>query len=280
LIPNIPVNKSAQASHMSWVKSSETFFDTWKKLSPCMPKYLEFIALHKAEGLNLGNGFQHDLKLARQVQEGKVASREAGTAGLVALGKFYLHVALQLRPQEVEEAGSDDAALLKLAQKCAEEDFEPFVDNARELVSDYDPLLHKALEETSPWYEVDDGLFWQANFDVAAPAAFLHFLTAVGHGSGQGYVAGKAHVSPDQMARQIELVQEGLHSNDQTFEPARRAAEVVYTKWLEASSMPVKGDIKKILSEHGLIVSEDVHDANTLMPEPIRSETRQGVAMH
>jgi len=280
LIPNIPVNKSARASHMSWVKSSESFFETWKKLSPCMPKYAEFIALHKAEGLNLGNGFQHDLKLARQVQEGKVASREAGTAGLVALGKFYLHVALQLRPQEVEEAGSDDTALLKLAQKCAEEDFEPFVDNARELVSDYDPLLHKALEETSPWYEVDDGLFWQANFDVAAPAAFLHFLTAVGHGSGQGYVAGKAHVSPDQIPRQIELVQEGLHSNDQAFEPARRAAEVVYTKWLEASSMPVKGDIKKILSEHGLIVSEDVHDANTLMPEPIRSETRQGVAMH
>lgn len=280
LIPSIPVNKSAQASRMPWVKSSETFFDTWKKLSPCMPRYGEFIALHKAEGLTSGNGFQHDLKLARQSQDGKVASREAGEAGLVALGKFYLHVALQLRPQEVEEAGSDDRALMKLAQKCAEEDFEPFVENARKLVSDYDPLLHKALEETSPWYEVDDGLFWQASFDVAAPSAFLHFLTAVGHGSGQGRVDGKAYVSPDEMARQIELVREGLHSNDQAFEPARRAAEVVYSKWLEASSMPVKGDVKKILSEHGLIVSEDVHDANTLMPEPVGATVHERVAMH
>jgi len=279
LIPSIPVNKSARASQMSWVQSSESFFETWKKLSPCMPKYAEFIALHKAEGLTSGKGFQHDLKLARQSQDGKVASREAGEAGLVALGKFYLHVALQLRPQEVEEAGSDATALMKLAQKCAEEDFEPFVENARELVSDYDASLHKALEETSPWYEVDDGLFWQANFDVAAPAAFLHFLTAVGHGSGQGRVEGKTHVSPDQMARQVELVREGLHSNDQAFEPARIAAEMVYTKWLEASSMPVKGDIKKILSEHGLIVSQELHDANTLMPEPIPAVMHERVAM-
>ena len=58
--------------------------------------------------------------------------------------------------------------MLKLAQKVADEDFEPFVDNARELVSDYNSKLHKALEDTSIWYEVDDGLFWQANFDVAA----------------------------------------------------------------------------------------------------------------
>lgn len=264
LIPKVPANRSKKASGMPWVKSAEMFFDTWKKISPCMPKYAEFLALHKTQGgPTLGNGFVHDMKLARQVQNGKVASDEV----VAAIGKFYLHVAFQLRPLDVEKVGSDSTGLLKLAQKCAQEDFEPFVDNARELASDYDPALHRALEETSPWYEVDDGLFYQANFDVAAPSAFLHFLTAVGHGSGQGHVEGKAYTSPEQVARRVELVSEGLSSNDPAFEPARRAAEVVYEKWLEASAMPVKGDIKRILSEHGLLVTEAVHDSNKLMPE-------------
>jgi hypothetical protein len=271
LIPKMPANKEKHASRMPWVKSSEKFFDTWKKIAPAMPKYAEFLALHKsADGPSLGNGFVHDRKLVQRSQNGRVAANDEVVA---ALGKFYLHVALQLRPQEVEEAGSDDIGLLKLAQKCAEEDFEPFIDNARELVSDYNAGLHKALEETSPWYEVDDGLFYQANFDVAAPAAFNHFLTAAGHGSGQGHVSGKAHTSPKQVAKEVEMVWEGLNGEDPAFAPARRAAEMVYEKWLEASSMPVKGDIKTILSEHGLLVTEDVHDSNTLMPEPISAES-------
>jgi hypothetical protein len=256
---------------MPWVKSTERFFDTWKKIAPCMPKYAEFLALHKLEGVKLQNNVVQDLKLARNAQAGKVANEEV----IAALGKFYLSVALKLRPQAVEEAGSDNDALLKLAQKVADEDFEPFVDNARELVSDYNSKLHKALEDTSIWYEVDDGLFWQANFDVAAPSAFLHFLTAVGHGSGQGHTTGKAHTSPENVAREVELVRKGLEDGNPAFEPASRAAEVVYTKWLEASSMPVKADIKKILSEHGLLITEGVHDA-PLMPEPtetLKAET-------
>jgi len=235
-----------------------------------MPKYAEFLALHKdkVEVPDLGSDFQRDAQLAKQAQAGRVANDEV----VVALGKFYLHVALQLRPEAVEEASSDNAALLKVAQSCAEEEFEPFLASARELVSDYDPAMHKALEETSIWYEVDDDLFWHANFDVVAPSALLHFLTAVGHGSGQGHVQGKAHTSPERMARELELVREGLSNNDPAFEPARRAAQVVYDKWLEASSMPVKADIKKILCEHGLMVSEGTYDANTLMPEPVAPE--------
>jgi len=265
LIPQAPVNKNKPASDTPWVKSAESFFSTWKKLAPCMPQYMEFLACHKTGDAELlRGGFVHDLKLVSRQQGGKVASDEV----VAALGKFYLSVALQMRPLEVEEAGTDKDALLKLAQKCAEEDFEPFVDAARELVSDYDPKLHKALEDTSPWYEVDDGLFWQANFDAVAPAALGHFLTAVGHGSGQGHVDGKAHTSRKEVAREVEAVRQGLAGEDPAFEPARRAAEVVYAKWFEASSMPVKADIKKILSEHGLLVTLSVHDS-PLMPEPI-----------
>jgi hypothetical protein len=275
LIPKLPANKNKVASQMPWVKSAESFFETWKKVSPCMPKYAEFLALHKTtDGPTLGNGLMHDMKLARRAQNGRVAREEV----VAALGEFYLHVALQLRPQEVEAAGSDDFGLLKLAQKVAEEDFEPFVENARELVFDYDPALHKALENTSPWYEVDDGLFYQANFDVASPSAFLHFLTAVGHGSGQGHVGGKAHTSPEEVARQVEIVWDGMTSNDPAYEPARRAAEVVYDQWMEASSMPVKADIKKVLSERGLLITEALYDSNTLMPEPIFAAMPEVVA--
>lgn len=266
LIPKASGNAGKLRADTPWVKSSENFFTTWKKIAPCMPTYAEFIALHKKKGIDVGNGFVQDSKLARKALDGKVHAQDEV---LAALGKFYLHVAMQLRPQEIEAAGSDNAALLKVARSCAEEDLEPFIENARKLVSDYDPQLHKDLEATSTWYEVDDGLFWQANFDVAAPAAFQHFLTAVGYGSGQGRVEGKAHASPEEVARRTKIVQEGLSGSDPSFEPARRAAEVVYQKWLEASSMPAKASIKQLLSEHGLIVTLDVHDTNTLMPELI-----------
>jgi len=272
LIPKARINQNRRASDCDWVKSSESFFNTWKKVGPCMPKYAEFLAHHRDQGLDVGNGFLNDTKLAQKALGGKTHGNEKV---VVAIGEFFLQVASQLRPKEVEAAGSDSNALLKVAQKCAEEDFEPFIENARELVSSYDPKLHKALEETSIWYEVDDGLFWQANFDVAAPAAFLHFLTAIGHGSGQGYVEGKAHTSQKDITRQVELVREGLSGSDPAFEPARRAAEVTYTNWLEASSMPVKADIKKILSEHGLIVTKYVHDNNVLMPELMPEEAVQ-----
>merc|ERR1719356_2405193 len=172
-----------------------------------------------------------------------------------ALAEFYLAVAVKLRPAEIESAGSDSKALLQVAQKCAMEDFEPFVDKGRELITDYDPELHKALEETCPLYEVDDGLFWRANFDVAAPMEFHHFLTAVGHGSGQGWVNINGHTSPKEVPKQVAVARQGLIAGDPAFEPARRASELVYKKWLEASSMPVKSTISRILMEYGLLVS-------------------------
>lgn len=82
---------------------------------------------------------------------------------------------------------------------------------------------------------------------------------------------GTAHTSLENVAREVELVR---NSGDPALEPASPAAEVVYAKWLEASSMPVKADIKKILSEHGLLITEGVHDAQ-LMPEPAETLRRR-----
>jgi len=124
-----------------------------------------------------------------------------------------------------------------------------------------------ALEETSPFYEVDMDLFWHANFDVAAPAEFQHFVTALGHGSGYHGVQDHAHVSKEKKAKIIEDAWKGLLSDDAMMEPARRAAIMTYDKWLEASSIPVKGTISQTLMEHGLLVSLDVYEGKKLLPE-------------
>jgi len=268
LIPKVPANQKKQASEMPWVKSSESFFQMWEKVKPCMPKYEAFLQTHTGHGLGGsdlkgGKGFKRDLSETREALGGKAM----GEKPMAALAEFYLCMAFKLRPEEIAAAGSDSTALLKVARRCAEEDFEPFVDSARELISDYDMSMHMALEETSPFYEVDEGLFWRANFDVAAPAELQHFLTALGHSSGYRGVQEQAYTSKEKVAQLTEKVQEGLAGDDASLEPARRAATMAYDKWLEASSMPVKAVIAKTLMEHGLLVSVDVHDSNKLLPE-------------
>jgi len=262
LIPSSPRCKQIDVAGLSWVRSSEKFFKTWKQLAPCIPKYQAFLQTHKAPG-QVGQDFLRDLSQMRNAQQGKAMTPESE----VALSEFYLAAALQLRPKAIDEAGSDPKALLSVARACAEEDFEPFLEEARALVSDYDAALHSALEETCPLYEVDDGLFWRANFDVAAAAEFQHFLTALGHGSGQGHVSGRSHTFRGDVPEAVRRASDGLNSEDVAFEPARRAAHLTYEKWLQACSMPAKASIIKVLMEHGFLVGADVHDSNALLPE-------------
>jgi hypothetical protein len=266
LIPKTSRCKEIDASKMDWVRKSETFFKTWEKVAPCMAQYEAFLKAHKdvSQGpASLGQGFQRDVRAMQAAQMGKAMN----PAAEVALGEFYLSVALRLRPHEIDAAGSDSKALLNVARSCAEEEFEPFIEDARALVSDYDASMHMALEDTCPLYEVDEGLFWRANFDVTSAAEFQHFITALGHGSGQGNVLERAHTSPSHVPEAVKRASEGLNGNDASFEPARRAARLVYEKWLEASSMPVKANIIQALMEHGFLVGKDIHSSEALLPE-------------
>lgn len=264
LIPKLPFNASRPVSEQPWVKHSEKFFQTWKLVAPCMPKYDEFLQAHKEIG-PIGNGFQFDQAQARKSLNARVMSDTAQ----VALAEFYLSLALRFRPGEVDDAGSDSAALLKIARQCAEEDFEPFIEEAQKAVANYDRELHMALEETTPFYEVDDGLFWHANFDVVAAASFQHFITALGHGSGFRGVKDQAYNSKEGIAKTVDATWEALIGADGSMEPARRAAMIVWDQWSEASSMPVKGHIRKTLMEHGLLVSTDPAESKIqkLLPE-------------
>jgi hypothetical protein len=228
-----------------------------------MAKYEEFLRAHKSPKELGKKPFLQDVRMMQGIQAGRAMNEDVQ----IALGEFYLCVASQLRPDELNAAGSDNAALLQVARRCAEEDFEPFIEHARNFVADYDSGLHKALEETCPLYEVEDGLFWRANFDVASAAEFQHFLTALGHGSGQRWVPDKTYTSPKDVEGVIASARDALNGDDVVFEPARRAAKLTYEKWLEASSMPVKADIIKALSEHGLLVTEkDVHHSSVRLP--------------
>jgi len=202
-----------------------------------------------------------DLRVMKRQLGGKTMS----DAAQAAIAEFYLCVALQMRPEEIAAAGSDSGSLLAVARKCAEEDFEPFIERARELVADYDGELHRTLEETCPLYEVDTGLFWHANFEVTSAAEFQHFLTAIGHGSGYGTQLELTYIKPENIETRIAHISSSLH-NDSAFEPARRASTLVYKKWLAAASMPVKAAISKALMEHGFLVSKDLHDHDTLLP--------------
>jgi hypothetical protein len=230
-----------------------------------LSNYEEFLSTHVDHGAKLGKGFKRDLLITQEAQQGKVM----GETQQVALGKFYLCCAMQFRPLELEKAGDDSNALMRVARDCAENDVEPLIERALQLCKDYDMALHKALEETSPFYEVDEGLFWLSNFDVAAPAEFQHYLTALGHGSGQGFQPTAGHSSPRRVDEQVKAAEEILNNDTAMGEPARRAASLVYRKWLEQSSMPVKADILKALTEHGFVVGLDLHDG-ALLPRPLQ----------
>jgi len=217
LIPQIPKCKEMRASDMPWVKQSQSFFETWEALKGCMPLYDKFIESHSPLGGGIAGGnLQQDVRRMSTKMQGQ-AMKESTQA---ALAEFYLAVAVKLRPAEIEGAGSDSKALLQVAQKCAMEDFEPFVDKGRELITDYDPELHKALEETCPLYEVDDGLFWRANFDVVAPAEFHHFLTALGHGSGAQAVPGQAHVKQSDVQAILESAERAIAGGEASAQPS------------------------------------------------------------
>jgi len=85
-----------------------------------MHKYEAFLDAHKdlgvvdtAEGKTAG--FQYDLMATRKALGGKTVSEKA----MVALGEFYLCIALKLRPEEIAAAGSDKDALMKVANTSA-----------------------------------------------------------------------------------------------------------------------------------------------------------------
>ncbi|CAJ1328975.1 unnamed protein product [Effrenium voratum] len=139
--------------HPSWTAKAQSLLGTWEKLHVCMPRYTNFLAKCNRKDLKRPHVFMNENAQA-------------------ALAEFYLCCSLRLREEAVEAIGQDSSKLLALAREVAEEDVEPFFQDCREFVVSYDEALHRRLDDTTVWREVEDGLFWHHSFEVAAPEAY------------------------------------------------------------------------------------------------------------
>merc|ERR1719469_815042 len=137
----------------SWASEAQRLLGTWEQLGPCMRHYSDFRKNTKAKDLKKQHVYMND-----------GASSE--------LAKFYLCCALRLRPDAVENAGQNSDKLLQLASAVAQEEVEPFFEDCRKFVDSYDEVMHRKLDETTVWHEIDESLFWHASFEVAASTEY------------------------------------------------------------------------------------------------------------
>jgi len=192
-----------------------------------MPKYAAFLQKTNRKDLKKVHIFMNDVAQAR-------------------LFEFYLCCALRLRPEAVEEAGEDSERLLKLARTVAEEDVEPYFQACRDFAAGYDESLHRRIDETTIWREVEDGLFWHHSFEVAAPSQYAAFRAAT--------LPAEADWPAREDAAGIEAALEACgHALATEGEEARAIAEDVFRAFLEASAMPVRGSIRNALIDHGIM---------------------------
>ena len=208
-----------------WAHTAQTsIFPMLEKLHICLPKYHEFLTKTKKTDVRRADVFMND---------------EASGA----LAEFYLCCALKLRPDDIEAAGQESAKLLQIAGDVATKDVEPFLDEVRTFVDDYDHDIHQNLEETTPFMEIDQGLFWHHNFLAASKTDYEKLLA-------------KAKGTNDEKWEQ-ELSGE---------------AKVVAEQWLDKSAMSVKAVIRDLLIRHGLIVGKISFQPQSRSPPPEPSD--------
>lgn len=213
----------------SWTPRAQEIMSKWERLHVCMPKYADFLKKTNRKDLKKPHIFMNDAAQAR-------------------LAEFYLCCALRLRPDDVDAAGQDAPRLLELARTVATEEVEPFFQSCREFVSGYDQALHKRLDDTTVWREVDDGLFWHHSFEVAAPDAYAAYRAAA--------LPPEAEWPQHDDSSGVEAVIKACSEAVAEGGGARPLAEDVYRAFLEASVTPVQASIRTALIDHGIIAGE------------------------
>jgi hypothetical protein len=197
-----------------------------------MPLYAEFLKKTNRKDLKRAHVFMNEAAQAK-------------------LGEFYLCCALMLRSEAVDAAGQDAAQLLHVAHEVANEDVEPFFQSCRDFVSGYDATLHKRLDDTTIWREVNDGLFWHHSFEAAAPEAYAAYQAA----SLPPQEEWPAH---DDVAS-LDTLMSSCSGAVAEGGAARPLAEEVYRAFLEASATPIKANLRNALIDHGIISGEIVY---------------------
>ncbi|CAD7926610.1 unnamed protein product [Amoebophrya sp. A25] len=261
------VNGSASPPSVTptWKAPAERFFAMWPKLSACHERYMAFIKKVNPKDLTQAHVFMNDAAAAELVE-------------------YYLALALLLDREAVEKVATDSDALLKLAEKVAREQVEPVMKEAQELALEYDEEAHRALEDLTIWREIDDALFWHNSFQRFSAEKYSEFTSAVlGKTASQLEKVlqsqGKppAHLKDSNSEDDLLLklvpsarVLVGLDADPNApsttsagkeetsaswmFTPDERAlATEVYSQWLNAAGMPVRGTIRNCLLDHSLL---------------------------
>merc|ERR1719282_423273 len=198
----------------------------WEKLAFCMPKYAEFTDSVNRKDIKRPHIFMNQNAQAK-------------------LGEFYLCCAFKLWPEKIDAAGEDSARLLEVANSVANEEVEPYFERCREFISGYDEELHKRLDGTTIWREVEDGLFWHHSFEAAAPELYAKYQATV--------LPPKAEWPKHGDTTDVEGVMAAVTRAVAEDGSARANAEAVYQAFLEASVTPVQGSIRTALIDHGII---------------------------
>lgn len=197
-----------------------------------MPQYAKFLAATNRKDLKRIHVFMNEKAQAR-------------------LGEFYLCCALRLRPDEVEEMKEDSQRLLRLANEVATKDVEPFFQECRDFVANYDWELHQRLDETTIWREVEDGLFWHHSFEAVTPEEYATFLSSVLPPEVEWPSRDDQAAMDDILQRCCASVANGGSTQSM--------AEDIYQRFLEASATPVQASVRTALIDHGIITGEIVY---------------------
>lgn len=213
----------------SWAPRAQELLVTWRKIATCMPKYAEFLKKTNKKDLKRIHVFMNDEAQAR-------------------LGAFYLCCAFHLRREEIEAAGSDAEQLMRVANAVSTEEVEPFFEACRTFVADYDEGLHKQLDNTTIWREVEDSLFWHHSFEVAAQKQYAAYQRAV--------LPPEAAWPDREDMPGLEAVLADCSRAVAEESSQRELAEDVFRGFLESSSTPVKASIRAALIDHGIIWGE------------------------
>jgi len=207
----------------AWAPTAQDLLQRWGEIAPCMKHYADFRSKTKARDLKKQHVFMNEK-----------ASAE--------LARFYLCCAVRIRREEVDACGEDNQKLLELAGKVATEIVEPFFDDCREFIKGYDVNLHRALDETTVWYEVDEALFWHKSFEAGAADEYAAFIEEALREDWPeaGDTAG--------VDRALETLGAAVAENG----ALRPGAEKVFAAFLDASVMPAKCSIRTALIDHGI----------------------------
>ena len=151
------------------------------------------------------------------------------------LCEFYLCCAVSLNATAVDGCDGDSKCLLDVANTTAVDMFEPFLSATRRFIDDYDVLLDGKLQNSGHLATTNLGLFWHHNFLAADSVNYSKIMDTLSL-----IEDAKPEIPQDILSRM----------------------QTVYDRWLAASSMPVKAQIRSILVHSGLLLGASPYSPN------------------